>query len=103
MTFSLNNRLIVSEYKQTGLRTETKNGLAVAGQRDGICGLKVLVGTVLSDGRHIPAGSTAYFREETLYNMPWTKQLFKSPLLAESFLVADLHNVDFISTPDEAA
>lgn len=96
-TFSLNNRLVVEVYVSTGLTTEIKNGLATPGQRDGIKALRVLVGTVLSDGRVVEAGDVAFIREENLYNQPWTKKVYKCPSLTpEPFHLADLIHVDAI-------
>jgi len=99
----MNNRLIVEVYVQTGIKSEIRNGMAMPGQRDGFKGLRVLVGTNLPDGTHIPAESLAYFREEALYNVPWTKKVFKCDTVTEPFIIADLSNVDMIRTPDSAA
>lgn len=103
MTFSMNGRLILEVYKQTGLTPEMKNGIAMPGQRDGFKGLRILISTVLSDGRHIPAGSTAYIREEALYSQPWTKKIYKCDTINEPFIVADLSSVDMIVVPETAA
>jgi hypothetical protein len=103
MTFSVNNKLVLEPYHKEGLRPETKNGLITPGQRDGIKGLKVLIGTTLSDGTSVPAGSIAFFREEVLHNAAWAFKRFKSEFFTGEFILAPSDQVDFISTPDEAA
>jgi hypothetical protein len=103
MTFSLNNRLVLEAYVKDGLRAKVQNGIATPGQRDGLKGLRVLVGTVLADGRHIPKGSTAYIREETLHNAAWAAKLLTCDFLTEKFILANLQDIELISTPDEAA
>ena len=103
MTLSMNNRLILEVYQQTGVKSVNQHGLSMPGQRDGIKGLRILVGITLPDGRHVPAESIAYIREEFLYNVPWTKKIFKCDFLPEPFMVADLAHIDMIRTPDSAA
>ena len=100
MNFSINNRLIVEVYQRTALRQEVKFGVVTPGQRDGFTGLKVLVGTILPDGREVPAGTTAYFREENLHTQEWTKRIYKTDLISQPFLLADLIHVDMFSTPE---
>ena len=103
MTFSINNRIALECYVKDGLKSKVQNGIATPGQRDGMKGLRVLIGTTLSDGRHIPAGSTAYIKEEVLYTQPWATKFLTCDFLNEKFMLADLHQVDFFTTPDEAA
>lgn len=102
MTFSLNNRLILEPYSKEGLRPETKNGLITPGQRDGIKGLRVLMGTKLSDGTEVPPGSTVYFREEVLHNAAWAYKKYKSDFIGEH-IIAPSDMVEYVSTPDTAA
>lgn len=103
MTFSINNRLVLEVYNKTGLSAKVQNGIATPGQRDGLKGLRVLVGTVLPDGRHVPKGSVAYIKEETLHTQPWASKLLTCDFLTEKFILAELQCVECISTPDEAA
>lgn len=99
MTFSLNNRLVVEQYIKEALRKETIGGIATPGQRDAVKGLKVLVGTTLSDGRNVPAGSIAYIREETLHNHPWASKPLTCETIPGKFLLVDLTFIEFITTP----
>lgn len=103
MTFSLNNRLVLEQYVKGGLQSQVRNGIATPGQRDGLKGLKVLIGTVLSDGRHVPAGSIAYIREEALFTQPWAAKPMNCDFLSEKFMIVDLHHIEAIKTPDEVA
>lgn len=103
MTFSLNNRLVLQPYVRDGLRAQVKNGIATPGQRDGLKGLSVLVGTVLMDGRHVPAGSIAYIREEALHTQPWASKFLSCDFLKTQFMLVDLHHIEVIVTPEEAA
>ena len=102
MTFSLNNRLVLEEYIKQGLQPKFQGGIATPGQRDGLKGLTVLIDAYLSDGRHIPRGSTAYIKEEVLHNHAAT--VFKALTCATfpvKFMVVESSYVDFIDTPDE--
>ncbi len=103
MTFSLNNRLILEPYVKEALKKEIIGGIASPGQRTGVKGLRVLVPTTLSDGRHVPSGSVAYIKEETLNTFDWATKLFSCDTVPGKFLIADLVHVEFISTPNDAA
>jgi hypothetical protein len=103
MTFSLNNRLILKPYVKEGLRQEKSNGLITPGQRNKLKGLEVLIGTVLLDGRHIPAGSIAYINEEVLHTQAWVNKVMTSDFITGAFIVVDLSYVECITTPDTAA
>lgn len=98
MTFSLNNRLIVEQYTKEAIKPRMQGGIATPGQRDSLKGLKVLVSSTLSDGRHIPAGSTAYIKEETLHTQPWAAKPLTCDTLPCKFLIVDLAYVEFIDT-----
>lgn len=100
MMFSLNNRLVLEQYVKEGLKAKVQGGIATPGQRDGVKGLRVLIGTKLSDGKEIPAGSIAYIREETLHSHPWASKLFTCEGLLEKFILVELPFVEFISTSD---
>lgn len=103
MTFSVNNRLILAPYVETGLRSKVNAGLITPGQRDGMVGLAVLVQATLSDGRIIPAGSLAYIREEYLHVHPWAKKELTCAFLPTKFIIVDLLHIEFFSTPEDAA
>ena len=100
MTFSVNNRFIVEQYIKKGLQPKMQGGIATPGQRDGLAGLKVLVGTVLSDGRKVPKGSLVYVKEETLHTQPWASKLFSCDTIPEKFLILESIYVEFIDTLD---
>lgn len=103
MTFSPNDRLVLEVYKKEGLRSEIRGGIATPGQRDGVKGLRVLVGTTFSDGRHIPAGSVAYIREEILHNPSFAQKVLKCDFIKEPFIMAPRQDIEFINIPDGAA
>jgi len=107
MTFSVNNRLVVEQYIKEGLKAKIQGGLATPGQRDGLKGLRVLVGATINYNgvtKNVPAGSIAYIREEVLHNHAWASKPLTCDTISEKFLLVDVHPfVEFISTPDEAA
>ena len=100
MTFSLNNRLILEPYVKEGLKAKVSGGIAIPGQRDGIKGLKVLLDAYLSDGRKIPAGSTAYIREEVLHTHLWASKPLNwaGPGNITSFLIVESSYIEFYDT-----
>lgn len=103
MTFSVNDRLVLEVYVKEALKAEFRGGIATPGQKNGVKGLRVLVGTTLSSGKEVPAGSIAYIKEETLHNPGFAQKVFKSDFVKGPFIIAELSNVEFITTPDEAA
>src|ERR1700722_9203554 len=103
MTFSVNNRLILEAYVKEGLKPRIQGGIATPGQRDGMKGLRVLMGTTLSDGRQIPKGSTAYIREEILHNHPWASKPLSCETIPGKFIVVELSYIEYFTTPDDAA
>lgn len=103
MEFSLNDRLVLEQYIKEGLRSSRIGGIATPGQRDGLKGLRVLVGTVLSDGRQVPKGSVAYIREEVLHTQAWASKVMQCDFLKEKFIIAERAHIEFIVTPEEAA
>lgn len=100
MTYSLNNRLVLEQYVKEGLKAKVQGGIATPNQKDGVKGLKVLVHATLSDGRHIPAGSTAYVREKTLYEQAWANTPLTCDTIPGKFVLADLQFIEFISIPE---
>ncbi len=103
MTFSVNSRLILEEYKKGGLESNVRNGIATPGQRDKLKGLRVLVEFDGPNGRHIPVGSIAYLREEVLHVHGWASKTYTSDFLNEKFILCDYQHIDSFKTPDEAA
>jgi hypothetical protein len=99
---SVNNRLILEEYKKGSLKAKVLNGIATPDQRDGFKGLKVLMSTTLSDGRFIPAGSIAYIREEILHSHPWASKSFSCDTFPARFIVVDLQHIDFFDNLNPA-
>lgn len=99
MTFSLNNRLVLEEYKKEGLKAKIQGGIATPGQRDGVKGLQVLVDAFLPDGRHIPRGSTAYIREEVLHTHAWASKPLTCDTIPGRFLLVETTYVEFFSIP----
>ena len=108
MTFSVNNRLILEEYVKKGLEAQIQGGIATPGQRNGLRGLAVLMDTTDPHGRPISKGSTAYIREEILYNASntWAKPL-TCPTLPGKFIIAEHQYIEFIddstANPKESA
>lgn len=102
--FSLNNRIIVEAFKNDkSLRAaNAASGFATIAQKSGLKGLRVLIGTTLTDGREIPAGSTAFVREEILHNAPWAKVAMDCEAIPAPFFIVEMTYVDFISTPGES-
>jgi len=103
MTFSLNNRLVLEQYVKEGLKAKIQGGIATPNQKDGVKGLRILMATNLADGRHIPAGSTAYIREKTLYEQAWANTPLTCDTISGKFILADLQFIEFISTPEDVA
>jgi len=105
MTFSLNNRLVLEQYIKGALKPKMSGGIATPDQRDGLKGLRVLVGTTLSDGRKIPRGSIAYIREEVLYTHGWASKPLTCETLPVKFMIVELPYIEFIDTDttDDAA
>lgn len=98
--FSLNNRVIVEAYKtDKSLRANVSSGFATIAQKSALKGLKVLVSTTLSDGREIPAGSTAYIREEILHTAAWAKTPMDCESIEGQFFVIDAAFVEFVRVP----
>jgi hypothetical protein len=103
MTFSLNNRLVTEAYVKEGLKARIQGGIATPGQRDAVKGLRVLMSTTLSDGRHIPVGSMAYVREEVLHSHPFASKPLTCDTIPGKFLLVDLQFIEWIDTMDGAA
>lgn len=97
---SLNNRLILEQYKKEAIKTDISGGFARMAQKISLKGLKVLVGTVLADGTQVPAGSTAFLKEEYLHNANArgvTLPTFEnSEIHDQPFIIVDLLNVEIL-------
>ena len=98
MKFSVNNKLILEPYTKEGLRKEVVNGIAIPGQKDALKGLKLLMPATLSDGRHIPAGSIAYIREETLHTFDWASKPRSCATIPGKLIIGELQFVEFFET-----
>lgn len=96
MNVSFNNRVITEVYKkESGPRQEVKNGWATPGQKNNLKGLKVLVDAMVGE-ISIPAGSTAYVKEETLHTAAWASKSLKSENLTESFMLLPTQEIEYI-------
>lgn len=103
--FSLNNRLILEQYKKQELRAKIVGGIAMMDHKVSLKPLKVLVDAKLADGTLIPKGSTAYVREEYLHNnssMGRTggttiPSFDNQDVASEPFIVLDITQVDIIN------
>jgi hypothetical protein len=98
MIKTYNNKLIVEAYDGSkGLRHEIRGGIAFVDNKSETVGLKVLAEAVLNNGDVIPAGSTAYVKENILSG-PVAKdiRMAKSALGDAKFIEIDLVNICFI-------
>lgn len=101
---SLNNRLVLEQYKKQEIKLEVKGGFATMAHKVSLKPLKVLVDAKLPDGTLIPKGSTAYVREEYLHlNSVAGKTggvtiptFSNAEIHSEPFIVIDLINVDIV-------
>lgn len=100
---SMNNRLVVEAYKKEGLKATVSNGFAMVAQKVTVKGLSVLMDARLADGTFVPAGSTAYIREEYLHTAPWAQKTLECPMFPSNFMIVDLSNVEFIAPPGAPA
>lgn len=102
--FSLNNRLVVEAYKtDKSLKATVSNGFAMVQQKVALVGLTVLIGTKLSDGRFVPAGATAYIREQLLHTQPWAQTHLQCDTIDKPFIIVDCTHVEFVSGPGDPA
>jgi hypothetical protein len=93
------DKLILEAYKRTEVKGEIRSGwISAPDQKSQLKGLKVLMSAQFQDGRFIPAGSTAYLKEESLHNT-LGKNKFKSDTFPCEFIVVDLNNVEYIVPP----
>ncbi len=101
---SFNNKLVLEAYRHTELKAEAKSGwIAMADQKKNLKGLKVLVQATLPDGTLIPAGSTAFIKEESLHTQPFAKNKLKCETLPGEFILVTMNEVEFISPPEGGA
>jgi hypothetical protein len=100
---SFNNKLILEAYAHTDVKAEVKHGWATPNQKTVLKGLKLLVQMTLSDGTHIPAGSTAYLKEESLHTQQWAKNKLKSDTLPGEFILVTMNEVEYIVPPEDGA
>lgn len=104
MKQSINGNLILTPYKKTReLKTSQETtGFAMVANKIGIESLELLVDTVVKIGNNsdvqLKKGSKIFFKEETLYTQPWSKQVFESETFPEGFIVADINHVLFVES-----
>lgn len=98
---SFNNRLIVEKYTKGELRHKETNGFAVIDQKVKLKGLLVLVDAYLANDIHVPKGSVAYIKEESLHTQAWAQKAYESDGVPAPFLIVDLTNIEFIDPPEE--
>lgn len=98
---SYNNKLILQAYIHTEIRAEGNKGWIQASQKNNLKGLKVLIQAILSDGTVVPAGSTAYLKEELLHSAPFAKNKLKCDTLPGEFILVTMGEVEYLVPPDE--
>ena len=91
---SVNSRFILEPYIKEALKAKVQGGIAMPGQRDGLKGLKLLVDGLLPNGDKVPAGSTAYIREEILYTHQWASKILTLEGSDMKFILVDLQHID---------
>lgn len=99
---SFGGKLVLEAYKHTEVKAEIRSGWATAGQKNSLKGLKLLVDACFQDQR-IPAGSTAWLKEELLHTQPWAKNKLKCDTLSGEFILVTLNEVEYISPPEGTA
>lgn len=93
------DKLILEAYKRQEIKGEIRSGwIAAPDQKSQLKGLKVLMDAQFSDGRDVPAGSTAYLKEEALHNV-LSKNKYKSDTLPCEFIVVNLNDIEYIVPP----
>ena len=97
---SFNNKLILEAYTHTEIRPEGNRGWITAGQKNNLKGLKVLIQAVLSDGTVVPAGSTAFIKEETLHSALFAKNKLKCDTIPGEFILATMNDVECLDPPE---
>ena len=103
--YSLNNRLILEQYKKQELKAEISGGFAKMAHKVSLKALKVLVDAKLSDGSIVPAGSVAWVKEEYLHNNSGmgrnggtTIPSFDNETISsEPFIILDLSQIEIVS------
>lgn len=94
------DKLILEGYIKTEVRENVRSGWSSGpDQRSQLKGLRVLVQSVLSDGRVIPVGSTAYIKEESLHTGTVGKNRYKSDTLKGEFIVVHINDVEYTVPP----
>lgn len=94
---SVNNKVIVEVYQKQDLKAEIKNGFAMTSQKISVKGLTLLMDAHLGDGRLVPKGHKAYFKENDLHSAPWAKTILQSDILGGNFMIIDLAYVEFFA------
>lgn len=105
---SLNNRVFTEVYKKQELKARVQGGFALMEHKSALKPLKVLVDAKLADGTLIPAGSTAYVKEETLFLKTSAGQNGGAPIATyvndkvspDGFHILDLSQIEMIDKYD---
>jgi hypothetical protein len=96
---SFNDKLILEAYVHGAVNPEKRVGWVTVGQKNNLKGLKVLVQARLNNGDIIPAGSTAYLKEEYLHTSPSVKNILKCDTMPGEFILVNMNEVEFIAPP----
>lgn len=96
---SFNGKLILEAYIHTEVKAEIRSGWATASQKNNLKGLKVLVQADFPDGTSVPAGSTAYLKEEYLHSQIWAKNKLKCDTIPGEFIVVSMNDIEFVVPP----
>jgi hypothetical protein len=102
MKQSFNGNLILKPYRKTRQLEEHRGatGFAMTKQKVGIEGLELLVDASV-DSRYFYKGTVFHFKEETLYNQPWAKQIFENEEFPEGFIIGNMKDVVFVEEKSE--
>lgn len=100
MKTSVNGNLILKPYNKTKeLRaTEVASGFVMTANKIGVESLELLVDATFNLGDNrvtLPKGCKIYFKEETLHNQKWPRQIFESQEFTGGFVVGSISDVLF--------
>ena len=92
MKTSINGTLIVSPYKNEGVKSETRGGMSFIKHAVSLVKLELLVD--YKDSRvEYKKGSHVYFKESDLGTLQWSKEIMKDGLVECNYILARLENV----------
>jgi hypothetical protein len=104
---SINGNLILKPYNKTKeLRaTEVASGFVMTANKIGLESLELLVDAIININSNkiinLPKGTKVYFKEETLHNQKWPRQIFESEEFPEGFVVGSFVDVLFFEDQGE--